>query len=310
MSLSVSCPLYLFLGSTRKIHIRNLDPFHRKLSTSKRRRFSPKASSLVLPLLPFNVSEVLVPSESKILHLYEARYLDLLEESLIRKNLFVHFVLDPIAISDSAAEVSFATRFGCLVLIENVERLDVGALITIRGIGRVKIIKFFQAEPYLKGEVIPMQDTAPDCSSDVISSELSAVMDAVYSLNILEIKLKYSSTLFLLQYLPVLLFRVPDLLFRCHSGFTIPIAEFTVPLPNSSGFSNLLLPLLLCPAQAPKEALLQTQIVNSLLWADKEPSLDCDDAFVPSLAERISFATFQPVTGSSQSEVVKLQQKK
>ena len=91
-------------------------------------------------------------------------------QSLIRKNLFVHFVLDPIAISDSAAEVSFAARFGCLVLIENVsfqtfltwkitslfisstnlmldfqvERLDVGALITIRGIGRVKIIKFFQ----------------------------------------------------------------------------------------------------------------------------------------------------------------------
>ncbi|KAK0575633.1 hypothetical protein LWI29_004168 [Acer saccharum] len=247
MSLSVSCPLYVFLGSSRKVHIRN----QRKLSTSKRRRFSPKASSLVLPLLPFNVNEVLVPCESKILHLYEARYLALLEESLIRKNLFVHFVLDPIAISDSAAEVSFAARFGCLVLIENVERLDVGALITIRGIGRVKIIKFFQAEPYLKGEVIPMQDTAPDCSSDVISSELSAVKDAVYSLNILEIKLK-----------------------------------------------------------APKEALLQTQIVNSLLWADKEPSLDCDDAFIPSLPERISFAAFQPVTGSSQSEVVKLQQKK
>ncbi|KAL5843478.1 hypothetical protein ACOSQ4_009436 [Xanthoceras sorbifolium] len=261
VSSSLSCPFsvnnihFLTTATTtwKKLHTRNLYPypFHRKLTARKRHRFSPQASSLVLPLLPFNVNEVLVPSESKTLHLYEARYLALLDESLIRKNRFVHFVLDPIAISDSAAEVSFAARYGCLVLIENVERLDVGALVTIRGIGRVKIIKFFQAEPYLKGEVIPMQDAVPDSSSDVISFKVSAVKDAVYSLNSLEIKLK-----------------------------------------------------------APKQALLQTQIVNSLLWADKELSLDCDGAFIPSLPERISFAAFQPVTGSTKSEVLKLQQKK
>jgi hypothetical protein len=32
----------------------------------------------------------------------------------------VHFVLDPIAISESSGEASFAARYGCLVLIENV----------------------------------------------------------------------------------------------------------------------------------------------------------------------------------------------
>ncbi len=32
----------------------------------------------------------------------------------------MHFVLDPIAISDSSGEASFAARYGCLVLIENV----------------------------------------------------------------------------------------------------------------------------------------------------------------------------------------------
>ena len=36
---------------------------------------------------------------------------------------------------------------------------------------------------------------------------------------------------------------------------------------------------------------------NSLMWAEKEPFVDCDEAFVPSLAERISFAALQPVTG-------------
>lgn len=48
----------------------------------------------------------------------------------------------------------------------------------------------FQAEPYLKGEVIPMRDSASESPSDVLSSDISAVKDAVYSLNSLEIKLK------------------------------------------------------------------------------------------------------------------------
>ncbi|KAL3574194.1 hypothetical protein D5086_024807 [Populus alba] len=199
-------------------------------------RVSPNvSSSLELPLLPFNTNEVLVPSESKTLHLYEARYLALLEESLLRKKLFVHFVLDPILISNSGTEASFAARYGCLVNIENIERLDVGALVSIRGIGRVKLLNFVQSEPYLKGEVIPLQDRF--IGANEISSKVIAVKDALRSLNSLEIKLK-----------------------------------------------------------APKEELLQTCIANSLTWAEKEPSLECDQSFIPSPAERISFAAFQPIT--------------
>ncbi|KAK2658871.1 hypothetical protein Ddye_005404 [Dipteronia dyeriana] len=92
-SLQIGPPWFEFLSwrtiqrwiCTRKLHIRNLDPFHCKLSNSKRRCFSPKASSLVLPLLPFNVNDVLVPSESKILYLYEATYQALLEETKLSK---------------------------------------------------------------------------------------------------------------------------------------------------------------------------------------------------------------------------------
>ncbi|KAJ9675924.1 hypothetical protein PVL29_024746 [Vitis rotundifolia] len=171
----------------------------------------PHASSSGLPLLPFDINQVLIPSESKTLHLYEARYLALLEE---------------------------------------VERLDVGALVSIRGIGRVKIMEFVQVDPYLKGIVIPMQDNISECVSE-ISSKVLELKEALYSLNSLEIKLK-----------------------------------------------------------APKEELLQTCIANSLMWAEKEPSVDCDEAFVPSLAERISFAALQPVTGSTQSELLELQREK
>lgn len=43
-----------------------------------------------------------------------------LSQSLTRKKLFVHFVLDPIIIDNSSGEASFAARNGCLVFIENV----------------------------------------------------------------------------------------------------------------------------------------------------------------------------------------------
>ncbi|OMO95875.1 hypothetical protein CCACVL1_05205 [Corchorus capsularis] len=132
---------------------------------------------------------VLVPSETKTLHLYEARYLALLEESLLRKKLFVHFVLDPISIGNSGAEASFAARYGCLVFIESIERLDVGALVSIRGIGRVKILKFLQADPYLKGEVRPKQDEVLDGTTN-LTSKILQVKEALQSLNKLEIKLK------------------------------------------------------------------------------------------------------------------------
>ncbi|WCJ44199.1 ATP-dependent protease La (LON) domain protein [Euphorbia peplus] len=216
-----------------------------------RRYSSLNASFLDLPLLPFNMSEVLVPSESKVLHLYEARYLALLEESLKKKEkLFVHFVLDPINMNSSGTEASFAARYGCLVFIESVERLDVGALISIRGIGRVKIVNFSQSEPYMIGEVIPMQDMILE-SASTINSKLTEVKQALYSLNSLEIKLK-----------------------------------------------------------APKEALLQTRTVSSLTWAEKEPSLECDKAFIPSLAERVSFTALQPITGCTQTDLFKLQRRK
>lgn len=42
---------------------------------------------------------------------------------------------------------------------------------------------------------------------------------------------------------------------------------------------------------------MQTYVLNSLQWAEKQPSLDCDEAFIPSLPERVSFAAFQPVSG-------------
>ncbi|KAM0001269.1 putative Lon, substrate-binding domain, PUA-like superfamily [Helianthus debilis subsp. tardiflorus] len=206
---------------------------------------------LELPLLPFPSDQVLVPSEAKTLHLFEARYLKLLDECLLRKKkLFVHFVLDPIAVSSTSKEASFAARYACLVVIEKVEQLDVGALVSIRGIGRVTLVKFAKADPFLEGIVLPLQDNVPQNESEV-SSKVLELKEALEGLNSLEIKLK-----------------------------------------------------------AAKDEPLRTQTANSLDWATKELSLDCEEAFIPSLAERVSFAALQNVSGSTHSEMLKLQNEK
>ncbi|KAB8114695.1 hypothetical protein EE612_054254 [Oryza sativa] len=105
--LSPSSPASLHARATRRRHPRAVV-----------RCSSPSPASLDLPLLPFQPAEVLIPSECKTLHLYEARYLALLEEALYRKNnSFVHFVLDPVV--SGSPKASFAVRHGCLVQIES-----------------------------------------------------------------------------------------------------------------------------------------------------------------------------------------------
>ncbi|KAJ9559818.1 hypothetical protein OSB04_004978 [Centaurea solstitialis] len=213
--------------------------------------FVAYAGFLELPLLPFPSEQVLVPSEAKTLHLFEARYLKLLDESLFKKKkLFVHFVLDPIVVSSMSKEASFAAKYGCLVAIEKVEQLDVGALVSIRGIGRVTLVKFAKVEPFLEGIVLPLQDNVPQNASE-ISSKVQELKEALHGLNSLEIKLK-----------------------------------------------------------ARKDEPLQTQTANSLEWALQEPFLDCEEAFIPSFAERVSFAGLQNLSGSTQSEMTELQNEK
>ncbi|KAI7756194.1 hypothetical protein M8C21_032400 [Ambrosia artemisiifolia] len=215
------------------------------------RGFKVYSSFLELPLLPFPSDQVLVPCEAKTLHLFEARYLKLLDECLLRKKkLFVHFVLDPIAVSSTSKEASFAARYACLVAIEKVEQLDVGALVSIRGIGRVTLVKFAKADPFLEGIVLPLQDNIPQNEGE-LNSKVLELKEALDGLNSLEIKLK-----------------------------------------------------------AAKDEPLMTQTANSLDWATKEPSLDCEAAFIPSLAERVSFAALQIVSGSTHSEMLKLQNEK
>lgn len=121
-----------------------------------------------LPCLPFTAAEVFVPTATKTLHLYEARFLALLDEALGKyKNLFAHIVIERVLDGAEEGVLSFATKYGCLAQIESVRRMEVGALVTIRGVGRVNLAKLTQLEPFLKGSLVPFHDAASRDTEDV-----------------------------------------------------------------------------------------------------------------------------------------------
>lgn len=89
--------------------------------------------------------------------------------------------------------------------------------------------------------------------------------------------------------------KVNDLTFKWDTFRESAMKEFSScfgGMPFCTSFHSLQL-----NNQAPKEVLLQTQILNSLNWAVKGIYVDIDQNFVPSLAERVSFAAFQPISG-------------
>ncbi|KAK6129620.1 hypothetical protein DH2020_036630 [Rehmannia glutinosa] len=293
---------------------------------SQRRRFRIQASSLVLPLLPFPVDQVLVPSEAKTLHLYEARYIALLEESLFQKNkLFVHFVLDPIGFSGTSVEPSFAAKYGCLVIIEKVERLEIGALVLIRGVGRVKVLEFKQndlVEWWISKNLDKETRKVQSIEKELLIAECMTKEEVNVSnshesheiLRLLERKIGMvdrrladfelsSSNMVVEKYLKSLIvyhgkYSAKGIRDQVQPYLTGEVTPFQDNVLHET-------------KEAPKEALLQAQTTNSLFWAEKQLSLDyCIEDFVPPTAERVSFAALQPVSGATQSELLKLQREK
>ncbi|MQL83413.1 hypothetical protein Taro_015886 [Colocasia esculenta] len=208
-TLSPSLPAFPAISSPSRGANLRLFPFHRaalrrghcrhpvSLEAGARvgpRRFrvlcssSPLPESLALPLLPFQPEEVLAMLSFS---LPTSLAPSLFHQNSLnkRERHFVHFVLDPIWTSGSSTGASFVAKYGCLVFIENVEQLDIGALVSIRGIGRVSIVNLMQTEPYLRGVVVPMQDKVHSRDSE-LNSKVVALKESLCNLNSLEIKLK------------------------------------------------------------------------------------------------------------------------
>lgn len=152
-----------------------------------------------MPSLPFPASDVLVPGQTKRLHLFEARYLALLDEALARRDgCFAHVVAEPVSSlrasksyydvteeytrfqsdgsssssSNSSAPPpplvvgSYVLRLATLARIVDVRRPPAssrapGALVTIRGEARLALLSLEDDAPYLRVRVEEAPDAVP-----------------------------------------------------------------------------------------------------------------------------------------------------
>ncbi|KAG0608474.1 hypothetical protein M758_8G108600 [Ceratodon purpureus] len=148
-----------------------------------------EATILELPCLPFSPAEVFIPTSSKTLHLYEARFLSLLEEVMAKgNNLLAHIVIEPVKGGEGGV-ASFVATYGCLARIESVKQLEIGALVSIRGLGRIKMVNLTQMEPFIKSTVMPVRDEYPE-ERDSLPVKIESLKKTLAEVQQLQIKIK------------------------------------------------------------------------------------------------------------------------
>lgn len=97
-----------------------------------------------VPLLPFAPEEIWLPGESKRLHLYEARFLALFERCVLNYDKrFAHVLFA----SDRAA----LAAYGTIARVRHWRRLDVGVLVEIEGVARLRVSALKRASPFWSG---------------------------------------------------------------------------------------------------------------------------------------------------------------
>ncbi|CAI7908092.1 unnamed protein product [Closterium sp. NIES-53] len=122
--------------------------------------------------------QVFLPGSSKTLHLYEARYLALLEEVRCTYN-------------------------GTLRCVHGGEpwesHLQVGALVAVRGVGRIRLQQLTQVEPFLRGQVAVITDDRSEegAGADGADSEVNKAVEELRAVlrdvQELQIKIKTST---------------------------------------------------------------------------------------------------------------------
>lgn len=130
-----------------------------------------------LPLMPFASDEVLIPGQSRYLHLYEARFLSLFEHATAN--------CDGAVVLGFFAGDSALLRCATTATVESWERLDVGVGATLRGVGRCAIANVDAGDdaPYLVATVEPYGDDGPTPYPDAAAAEVAALADEVEALS-------------------------------------------------------------------------------------------------------------------------------
>jgi Lon protease-like protein len=108
------------------------------------------ASGLALPSFPFPIEELLLPGESKELHLYEPRFLALLEEARASGELCAQMIYT----DDGLCSL------GALLSLESLVRREIGVNVVVRAVGRVRFLDVTSAEPFVTALYAPVVDVA------------------------------------------------------------------------------------------------------------------------------------------------------
>ena len=109
---------------------------------------------VVLPAMLFPLEEVLLPGSMQVLHLYEARFLALLDEVTAKTGgLFAHLTFHPPSADEEGLRIN---QIATLVRVEEIVREDVGAKVVIVGESRVAMLDAVESDPYVRARFIAL----------------------------------------------------------------------------------------------------------------------------------------------------------
>ena len=139
---------------------------------------------VVLPAMLFPMEEVLLPGSTQVLHLYEARFLALLDEVTAQTGgLFAHLTFHPPSADEQGLRIN---QVASLVRVEEIVREDVGAKVVIVGESRVAMMDVVESDPYVRARftAVPTMGAAGTLAytpSDDEMAEVEALTDFVES---------------------------------------------------------------------------------------------------------------------------------
>ena len=126
----------------------DIEPPARDYTGQLRMPVEMEEKPVVLPAMLFPMEEVLLPGSTQVLHLYEARFLALLDEVTAKTGgLFAHLTFHPPSADEQGLRIN---QVASLVRVEEVIREDVGAKVVIIGESRVVMQDIVESDPYVR----------------------------------------------------------------------------------------------------------------------------------------------------------------
>ena len=126
----------------------DIEPPARDYTGQLRMPVEVEEKPVVLPAMLFPMEEVLLPGSTQVLHLYEARFLALLDEVTAKTGgLFAHLTFHPPSADEQGLRIN---QVASLVRVEEIIREDVGAKVVIVGESRVVMQDIVESDPYVR----------------------------------------------------------------------------------------------------------------------------------------------------------------